>query len=260
MKVGICNPVSEAARVRAARADFIEENVQSFLAPESSDDAFAEKLAAAAAATLPVIAANCFLPGALKCTGPSVDMPRLLKYAETAFVRAGRAGVEAIVFGSAGARQVPDGWSRDEAFAQFVDLVKRIAPMARESGVVIVVEPLHRAECNFINSLAEGARVVEAASHPSVGLLADIFHMMRDGEGADEIARHGALLRHVHIAEKAERTPPGVAGDDFGPYLRALKTAGYEGPISIECRWKDFAAEAPKAVAFLRGALAAAGF
>ena len=94
----------------------------------------------------------------------------------------------------------------------------------------------------------------------SVRLLADFYHMARDGEPADEIAKHGGLLAHCHVAEAEKRTPPGVAGDDFGPYLRALKAAGYDGALSIECRWSDFETEAPAAVRYLRDRLADAGY
>ena len=66
--------------------------------------------------------------------------------------------------------------------------------------------------------------------------------MLRENEGPDALVDAGPLLRHVHIAEKDRRTPPGVAGDDFRPYLRALRRAGYAGDISIECRWDDLAA------------------
>ena len=45
---------------------------------------------------------------------------------------------------------------------------------------------------------------------------------------------------------------PGVEGDDFRPYFKALKAIGYEGGISIECNWKNFAEELPKAQRVLR--------
>ena len=257
MKVGICGPVAKAAKIRAAGADFFEENVQKFLVAEAPDSEFEEKLAAASGASLPVIAANCFIPGALKCVGPERDMPRLVRYAETALKRAGRAGIEAIVFGSGGSRRVPDGFSREEATQQMIEFAKQIAPAAQTAGVVLVIEPLNSGETNLVNSLAEGARIVEAVGHESVRLLADVFHMLRDGEDPGEIVKYGGLLRHAHIAEKEVRSAPGVKGDDFKPYFDAFKAAGYGGPISIECRWgEDFDAEAKRAVDVIRAGMA----
>ena len=42
------------------------------------------------------------------------------------------------------------------------------------------------------------------------------------------------LVGLVEIAERTNRTVPGVAGDDFRPYFRALAAARYAGPITIE--------------------------
>ena len=44
---------------------------------------------------------------------------------------------------------------------------------------------------------------------------------------------------HVEIAEKEDRTFPGVKGDDFRPFFRVLREAGYQGAISIEGKGTD---------------------
>ena len=125
--------------------------------------------------------------------------------------------------------------------------------------MTLVVEPLNSRECNFINSLDEGAELVAACGHAAVRLLADIYHMLMDQEGPDAILRHGALLSHVHIAEKEGRAFPGKHGEDFGPYLRALNEIGYQGALSLECGWSDLEKEAPIAIVSLRKQLEMAG-
>lgn len=252
MKIGVCASVSGAGDLSAAGADYIEENVQAFLAPESPDEAFQARLEEAKRAPLKLLAANCFLPGSLKCVGPAVDRERLLRYAGKAFERAKAAGISIVVFGSGGARRIPEGFSRDEALAQFVDILRCMAPLAKNNGVTIVVEPLNRTECNLLNTLRDGAEVVDRCGASSVRLLADIYHMAQEKEGPSELERFAGLLAHVHIAEAAERTAPGVAGDNFRPYFSVLKRAGYGGAISIECRWKDMKAEAARAISELR--------
>jgi sugar phosphate isomerase/epimerase len=247
--------VENAATLATAGAQFVEEHIQKLLVPEQDDAAFAPILAKIKATPLPVIAANCFLPATLPCTGPNVDTARLLRYGDTAFRRASLAGIRYLVFGSAGARKIPSGFAREKAEEQFVALLKGLAPLAQKHGVIIVVEPLHQAECNFINSLAEGAQMVNAANHNHVWLLADIFHMLRDNEPASEITKYGHLLRHAHIAEKEKRTAPGVQGDDFRPYLRALQNINYAGALAIECGWGDLATEAKPALEALKGQL-----
>jgi sugar phosphate isomerase/epimerase len=224
--------------------DYVEESVQGYLRPEADFTP--------APFALPVRAANGFLPGVLKCVGPVVDTARLVRYADVAFQRAQTDGITIIVFGSGGARQIPDGFSKTKAEEQFVALLKAIAPLAAARGVTVVIEPLNKTECNFINSVPEAEALATAAAHPNVAVLADFYHMLRDGQTPDDITRHGAQLRHVHVAEKEKRTAPGVAGDDFRPFLRALKQIHYRGAISIESGWGELATEAAAAVRALR--------
>jgi sugar phosphate isomerase/epimerase len=47
------------------------------------------------------------------------------------------------------------------------------------------------------------------------------------------------VVVHIEIAEKEERTVPGVKGDDFRPFFRVLREAGYQGAISIEGKGTD---------------------
>ena len=238
MKVGLCTSPENATLARDAGFDYIEGNVQGLLVAEQSDEFFAGHLKAARGAVLPITAANCFLPGTLKCVGPDVDEDRLVRYAETAFRRAQEAGIRLIVFGSGGARQIPEGFSRDEAHDEMLAFLCRIVPLAQAHGVVLVLESLNSQECNFINSLAEGAAFVTEIDHPHFRLLVDIYHMLMEGEAPGEIVKYGAWIQHAHVAELNGRFAPGTSGEDFGPYLRALKKIDYRGTISFECNWK----------------------
>lgn len=255
-RLGVCTSIANAAALKSAGCEYVEESVQGFLAPGGPDGEFREKLGALAGSPLPVLACNSFLPGSLKSLGPEARHDEIVAYAETAFRRAREAGVKTIVFGSSGSRSIPDGFDRAEARGQFIRLLRRLGPVAGRWGVVVALEPLNRDECNFINSVAEGAAIVREAGHPNIRLLADIFHMLRENESPASLAAAGPLLGHVHIAEGARRTPPGVAGDDFTPYLRALRSARYAGDISIECAWNDLAGQLPAAVGALRSQLA----
>lgn len=246
-KIGICTGVDNYAVVQHAGYTFLEEGVRGFLVPAEPDPVFAPILEKAKKSPLPVSACNSFLPGNMKSVGPNPANDEILRFAETAFKRARLAGVKIIVFGSGGSRSIPEGFSKEEATSQFVELCKKLAPLAATQGVVVVVEPLNRNECNFINSVAEGGKIVKAVNHRNIRLLADIYHMKMDGEGPENIIQYGKLLRHVHIAEKEGRSAPGTHGEDFTAYFDALKQIGYKGAISIECKWEDMKKQAPVA-------------
>ena len=251
-KIGLCTSVDNTDKIKAAGYDYVEEGVQKFLVPLEADEKFAPNLKKALAAPLPVYSYAGFLPGDLTCVGPEAKHDKILAYARTAFARAQQVGSTIIVFGSGKARRVPEGFSVEAATAQFVELLKRMGPIAAEYGITIVIEPLNKKECNFINTVAEGTDIARRVNHPNICVLADIYHMALEEEGPESIVAAGPLLRHVHIAEKEGRARPGTAPYDFVPYFAALKQIGYSGGISFECRWKNMDEEMAPALAYVK--------
>jgi sugar phosphate isomerase/epimerase len=251
-KLGICTGISNNKILASSGYAFLEEGVRSLLIPQEPDEAFNEKLDIIRNSAIPVEACNGFLPADLKSTGPEAVHEKIAVFAETAFRRAEKAGVKIIVFGSSGSRNIPDGFSREEAKNQFVSLCRQIGPSARKYGVTVCIEPLNRKECNFINSLEEGAEIVNLTDDRNIKLHADIYHMLVENEGPENIEKYCKLIHHVHIAEKEGRTAPGTHGEDFTPYLRALRKGGYSGRLSIEGGWENLEVQAPKAFKVLK--------
>jgi sugar phosphate isomerase/epimerase len=254
MQYGVCADPDVASVLADAGFDYIELNVQSHLKPLAPEPVFADELARISGAALPALAANSFVPGSLKITGPAVDKGALEDYAETAFVRAEAVGIRTIVFGSGGARQIPEGFSRDGAWAQLVWFGRMIGPLAQAHGVTVVVEPLNttRGECNVLTSVGEGARYVSDVNHPNVLLLADAYHWGLDHDSFDDLVASIPIIRHIHVATVESRVPPGFEPCDFSRFFHALSLGGYDGTISIEARWEDMAAQAQAAYRTLR--------
>lgn len=248
-RIGVCTSLSNASVVKATGGHHVEQSITGFMIPEQGDEAFTPKQQEAASCCLPILSCNGFFPGDLRLTGPDADHERAVRYTETAMQRCSMTGVVTVVLGSGGARSIPEGFPREEAEDQFVALLKKLGPIARKYGVTIVIEPLRSQECNFINTVEEGYEIARRVNHPNVRVLADLYHMMQEGEGPQSIVKAGRkYLRHVHVAENARRTPPGVDGDDFTSYFRALKQIGYRGNISIECGWSDFSKQVGPAI------------
>ncbi|HET8644279.1 MAG TPA: TIM barrel protein, partial [Vicinamibacteria bacterium] len=251
--IGYCTDDLEQAK--AAGFAYAEPAVRNFT--KLSDEEFERLLERHRAVGLSTPVGNLFLPSDLKVVGPEADHERALAWARTAFQRAKRLGLEIVVFGSGGARKAPDGFSGEEAFAQLVALGKRLGPEARRQGVVVAVEPLRRQETNTINSVAEGLRWVEAVGDAGFQLMVDFYHLASEGEDPAILQRAGRYLRHVHIANPSGRVFPLSAGEaDYARFFAALRAAGYRGRVSVEGRTTDLAADAPRAIAFLRSAAA----
>jgi sugar phosphate isomerase/epimerase len=251
-RVGISTSITNNKILEAAGYSFVEEYVRGFLVPNESETVFEQKLALLKTSKLPIEACNSFLPGNMKCVGPITAHEEILKFGETSFRRAQLAGIKTIVFGSGGARAIPEGFSGEEAKQQFISLCKQLAPVANKYNVIISIEPLNTRECNFINSLAEGAEIVESVNHENFRLLADIYHMLMENESPSEIIKYGDLIYHTHIAEKTGRSAPGVHKEDFTPYFRALKQANYKGRMTMECSWYNLEEQARGALSAMR--------
>jgi sugar phosphate isomerase/epimerase len=259
MRLGICTSVTNSPAVKAAGWDFIEENVQNFLqglVPDSQWEG--EKLANASA--VPILAACCLVPGDLKITGPTADPAKLRDYISNVARRAKKAGIQTLVFGSGGARNVPDGWERAKAEQQILDFSRMIAEQASRNGVVMVAEHLNRKECNILNTLAETDKLVGQVNSPGFQNLVDCYHLWLEKESLDALKKAMPHIRHVHVSDLEGRRPPGETGkSDFRQFFRVLKEAGYDGTISVESLgFDDIAAMGPRVLAFLKQQWAAA--
>ena len=232
--LGIVSSLDQDSLVYASGFRMLGESVGRILSPSLTEEQFQLNLARIKKAKCKVMICNIFISGKMKIAGPDVDENKVLGYADTVFSRAERAGVRFIVLGSGGARRIPDGYDIQKAQADFAVLCRKLAMVAGKYGIMIALESLEATETNFLITLKSAAEVVRAVNHPNFKLNADIFHMMREGEGPQSIVDAADVLVYCEIAEKQKRSFPGVMGDDFKPYLRALRKANFKGYIFIE--------------------------
>jgi sugar phosphate isomerase/epimerase len=254
MKFGVCGGVELMPVAAELGYDYVEMSVGGLLKPAEDKASFASELAKVQAGALPCLALNCLLPGTLKVVGPAVDTAALQAHVNTVCARAQRAGVRVIVFGSGGARAVPDGFDRGRAQAQLRAFCLMLGQAAAAHHLTIAVEPLRNSECNILNSVGEVAALVRSVQHPAIRLLVDAFHWAQEHDTTDAIVANADLLVHAHIATTANRKAPGSEPCDFVPFFRALRTADYHGTISIEAGLDNPAESLPRALALLQSA------
>ena len=256
MRFGVCSGLENIAIVEAAGYDYIEIGFAGSLAPEKLEgDVLPALLERLKGAAIKPEAFNGMVPGDIKVTGPVIDRDRQNRYLTSAFTRAAAIGGKVVVFGSGGARQVPDSFSREEAYLQIEEFLQRAGDAAAAVGMVIAVEPLNVAECNILNSVAETVGVVDRVGHPAVQVLSDLYHVAHDSQSFDETSAAGSRLRHVHIASCPARKNPTEADTAMlTDYFRAVRRAGYDERVSIESGWTDFAGEAAATLSVIRAA------
>jgi D-psicose/D-tagatose/L-ribulose 3-epimerase len=251
--VGYCTGLSNLEAAKAAGFDYVELSTTEIA--RLTDEEFEAAASKVKALGLPTPAANLFLPATIKVTGPQTDHDAQMAHVKKAFGRLARLGTTMLVFGSGGARRVPDGFSQEDAFKQLVDFGRRAAAEAKANGITITIEPLRRQETNIINSAAEGLALVEAINHPNFQLMIDFYHLASEKEDPAIVLKAKDHLRHLHVANPQGRVFPAKWEEfDYAPFFANLRAIGYDKRISVEGSTKDLAADGPPAIALLRRA------
>lgn len=243
-EVGIVMDNSRDSLLYAAGYRHIVESLVKYFSPLTVDDAtFAKNVESFSRMKTKIYALNIFMPGDMKLVGPDVNEEAILSYVRGAFERCKRAGINLIIWGSGGARRVPEGFDAATARTQFVSIARSVAEIAREYKITLALENLNSTETNFINTAAEALQIVKDVDHRNFRLCVDIYHMLMEKEPPAIIESTKGYLVHCDIAEREGRAAPGVHGQDFVPYLRALKKVNYKKLIILECRWTNLEAE-----------------
>ncbi len=207
---------------------------------------------------IPVLAANCFI--GLRVVGEERDDAKISEYLEQLFSRGSYLGIKYFVFGSSGARRIPDGMSLEEGRAQIVDFLKRlVAPVAEKYNIPVVIEPLRPAECNAINTVADGIEIAEKVDSHFIKVLADVKHMYEQQEDFKLLYDYKGWVLHAHTSNpdpdpalNKKRIYP-KAGDGFNQadFIEPLKAIGVE-TCSVEADVIDFPTDAAEAIKVLK--------
>lgn len=252
VRLGICTDSANAGIVEGLGYDFIELGVAE-LVPEQPESDFAPVRDRLAAAGIKAEALNKFIPKGIMLVGPSPDTARAQSYVEVALARAAQIGTEIVVWGSPHARQVPEGFPVEKALDQLAEIGRYMGRVAERFGQVIVVEPLDAATTNTIWTVQDGYDLALRVGHPSVKTMADIYQMRKNDEPLEGMAVAGDYLAHVHVSDPDRQSPgnPEYLGF-YADAAAVLKKMGYTGRVSIEARFKDFAANAKTGLGILK--------
>lgn len=117
-----------------------------------------------------------------------------------------------------------------------IQSLQEIGQVARDCGIGLMIENLP----GHYNTVCQLAPLLDAL--PELGFHLDIGHsnLMVEHNSADElIATYGSRLQHVHLhdnkgGDKDLHMPLGTGTVNFPRYIRALRTRGYDGTITLE--------------------------
>jgi D-psicose/D-tagatose/L-ribulose 3-epimerase len=175
---------------------------------------------------------------------------------------AGDLGADVLVHGSPKQRTLPEG-REDAAWAQAVRCFSAAADAARAAGVIYCVEPLARAETNFVNTVEDAMGLLDAIGKPALRTMVDCSATTAMGlDPAEVLESHldSGRIAHVQVND-GNRRGPGEGDDPMGPVLATLKRHDWQGWVAVEpfVYIPDGPACAARSIGYLRGVLEGMG-
>lgn len=168
-------------------------------------------------------------------------------------------GGKILVHGSPHQRTVQEGWDFQQSWNFAKETFKVCLKTAQKRNVLYCIEPLAHMNTNFINTVAEGIRLVREIRHPHLKMVFDSRSASAQEKSVLEAllrALDSGYLRHIHVND-ANGRGPGFGETAFVPILKSLIKHNYKGYISVEVF--DFSPDpetvASRSIGYLRGIL-----
>ena len=122
----------------------------------------------------------------------------------------------------------------DEEWARSVESLKEACRLARGYNIVLGLEPVNRFESYFLNTAADGVKLVKAIGEPNVRVHLDTFHMnIEEKNYYDPIVKTGKLLGHMHCSEN-DRGVAGTGSVNWDEVFKGLADIAYDRWIALE--------------------------
>lgn len=130
--------------------------------------------------------------------------------------------------------QYRDEISKETSYQWAVSAFREISAYAQPKNVSIALESVTIMQTNFINTIAEAAKMVDDVGMDNFKLMFDVFHLNIEEKDMFQTMRDFAGYNiHVHLADNNRRYP-GHCGMDFERVIRLLHDTGYDGAFCTE--------------------------
>jgi len=117
--------------------------------------------------------------------------------------------------------------------------LKELCDYAKLKGLTLAIEPLNRFETDFINTCAQGLKLISDVNKDNLFIHLDTFHMnIEEKDPAAAIRKAGKKLGLLHACG-TDRGTPGNDHTDWNKIVKALKDINYDGQLVIESFTKE---------------------
>jgi len=133
----------------------------------------------------------------------------------------------------------PEGVSPVTLAATYAANLAWAGEQALGAGVRAVIEPInHRDMPGYhLNTMAQGAAVVEAIGRDRLGLQFDIYHcQVTEGDVTSRMATFMPVIAHMQLADVPARNEPGTGEIGWDYVFARIDALGYGGWVGCEYR------------------------
>lgn len=141
-----------------------------------------------------------------------------------------------LVMGAGGARVLPSPDKYENVVKQMADICKyAISPVLDEFGIILALEGLVKNETTMMNTTDESVKIAKMADEPNIKVMVDLYHAANENENFEDFKNYKGYIRHAHIGKPSPRVMPSKEdGYDYKPFFSALRSANFNGRMSVE--------------------------
>jgi hydroxypyruvate isomerase len=131
------------------------------------------------------------------------------------------------------------GMTQAQMHENIVVALKRVAPIAEQHGVTLILEPMnirvdHKGHCLYGSEA--GVKICRAVNSKFVKLNWDLYHcQLAEGDLCGHLKDGFDQLAYAQVADTPGRHEPGTGEVNYARVLKQLHDLGYRGYVGLEC-------------------------
>jgi len=145
------------------------------------------------------------------------------------------------------------GMTQAEMHGHVITGLKRVAPIAEDAGLMLILEPMnirrdHKGHCLY--GSPDAVRICREVDSPMVKINWDLYHMqISEGDLCGRLAEGIDQVGYIQLADHPGRNEPGTGEINYSRVLRQVIELGYTDFVGLECSPKESSELAAERVA-----------
>ena len=130
-----------------------------------------------------------------------------------------------------------EGEPEEKIFQTFSDNIRFAGDELKKAGLRLLVEPVNDKDNPgvYLSNTQKAVDLIRASGSDNAFLQFDIYHAQRmEGELANTIQTHIAMIKHMQLADNPGRHEPGTGEINYRFLFKWIDDLGYDGWIGCE--------------------------